>query len=123
MTHTPVEESGVDLGAQFSMSVKTLALHAGTTTGKLAPLLGISLAAMSQKVNDRTPWKLVEVARLADAFGIDPGLLLSGPGDWIRGLDRAKLRARLENFAAQSDVGVRDTSAYQGHTGNALAAA
>jgi transcriptional regulator with XRE-family HTH domain len=45
----------------------------------LAKALGMSQAAMSDRLTGKTPFTLDELQALADTFGVDPADLLAGP--------------------------------------------
>ena len=52
----------------------------GWRVNQLAKASGISAATLSHRLNGRTPFKLAEIAQIADALGVPDSHILAGAG-------------------------------------------
>lgn len=107
MQTNPIYRAGTN--AKFSMSMRAAVATAELTLGAVAPLLGVSATSVSYRVNGKAPWRLEDIDKLADVFGVEPTEMLSGPGEWLNRLDPAKVQARLK--AVSPSPGDTDTYA------------
>ncbi|WP_424215991.1 helix-turn-helix domain-containing protein (plasmid) [Streptomyces sp. BI20] len=84
--------------ARFSMSVKTACQAGNVTKGDLAAALGMSPESMSRKLAAKIRWNLDEVYAVADIFGVDPGAMVNGSGEWLNTIDPDAVRGRLRDL-------------------------
>lgn len=120
-THRNIELT--ELEQSFNRSVRRALQEVDVTQEELGSFIGVKGTQISGRLRNRIRWTLKDMHLVAGLFGITPMQMIDGSTDWLNGLNPANVRRRLENAAGQGGVGVRDTSAYQGHTANALAAA
>ncbi|RFU83584.1 XRE family transcriptional regulator [Streptomyces triticagri] len=92
--------------ARFALSVKMAAKAGKCSQAEMGAYMGISRDAMAQKLGGRVRFNLDEAYALAELFGVEPGRMVDGAGEWLDEIDPDGVRKRLEETAGQGLIGV-----------------
>lgn len=70
-------------GGVVSRVVRTLMTARAEDQGDLAHVLGVTQAAVSNKLTGKTRWSIDDLDRMAEHYGIRAGDFLRGPADLL----------------------------------------
>lgn len=77
----PESNAGQPLNERVSREVRALMGRHEISQARLAAWLGVNQTAVSARLRGATEWKIKEIERVAEGFGVHPAALMGGYAD------------------------------------------